>query len=92
MNATAPDTRPPLDQRLAWAAERGWSLRLRPQDCAALARESAHWLRRGLSNHALNRVKRAVSSNAAGVRREVRLTVDEVRALQLEGGGDADRA
>ena len=81
----APDTRPPLDQRIEWAAERGWSLRLRPQDCAALARESAHWLRRGLSNHALKRIRRAVSSNAAGIRREVRLTADEVRALT--GGG-----
>ena len=80
------DVRPLLDERLGWAAERGWSLRLRPQDCAALARESAHWLRRGLSNHALNRIKRAVRSNAAGIRREVRLTVDEVRAIQPGGG------
>lgn len=81
-----PDPRPLLDQRLAWAQERGWTLRLRPQDCAAIARESAHWQRRGLTHHAAGRIRRAASSNAAGVRREVRLTLDEVRALQLEGG------
>ena len=76
--------RPLLDQRLEWAAERGWMLRLRPQDCTAIARESAHWLRRGLSRHALNRIRRAVSSNASGVRHEVRLTLDEIRAIQIE--------
>ena len=82
----ATDTRPLLDQRLEWAAGRGWALRLRPQDCAALARESSHWLRRGLSKHALDRIRHAVSSNAAGIRREARLTVDEVRAISIEEG------
>ena len=87
--STRPDARPLLDERIEWAADRGWALRLRPQDCAALARESAHWLRRGLSNHALDRIRRAVSSNAAGIRCEARLTVDEVRAIQIEEGGAA---
>ena len=76
--------RPLLDQRIEWAAGRGWSLRLRPQDCTALARESSHWLRRGLSKHAMDRIRRAVSSNAAGIRREARLTVDDVRAISIE--------
>lgn len=81
-----------LDQRLAWAAERGWSLRLRPQDCAALARESAHYLRRGLSRHALTRIVRAVTypvGLTAGelehwTRSGALLTADEVRAIQLK--------
>ena len=79
--------RPLLDQRIEWAARRGWSLRLRPQDCAALARESSHWLRRGLSKHAMDRIRCAVSSNAAGIRRGARLTVDEVRAISIEEDG-----
>ena len=78
-----PRRRPLLDQRIEWAAERGWTLRLRPQDCAAIARAEAHWLRRGLSRHALNRIRRAVESTGPlGRGCGARLSLDEVRAIQ----------
>ena len=70
---------PPMGELLAMAQRNGWGAELRPQDCAAIARESAHWLRRGLSHRALGRIQRAAENS-----RGARLSPDESRALQIE--------
>ena len=76
-------SRPPLDQRLAAARRKGWSLKLHAADCDQIAADPNIWLERGLAPRALQRIQAAIVRTARyGYENGARLSVNEASAIR----------